>query len=285
MEKIIVSLESTCDLPKNLIDEYDLKIINMDFMIEDKTFSTKIDDVISSKLYENMRNGKKTMTSQVNEYSYENFFEEIIKENKTILHIAFSSGQSDTYFSAKNAADILNKKYGEKIYVIDSLCSCSGQGLLGILARKYAEYATSIDDVIDYIEKIKLKINHNFSVDDLKYLARGGRVKSSTATISSVLRIKPVLKVDNEGKLVVVKNVISRKKALKTIFEQFMVNRSVFENFIIISHADCLSDAEYVFKLIKENTGIIPIITNLGPIIGCHSGPGTIAIFYIGNQR
>lgn len=285
MKDLIISLESTCDLDREMIQKNDLKVIDMEFMIDGDIYSTKNEDVVSSKLYERMRGGSKTKTSQINETYYEEVFRELLKENKPILHLAFSSGQSSTYYSAKNAADKLNSENENKIYVIDTLCSCSGHGFIAILARQFSKNAKSIEDVVNFVEKIKNRVCHSFSVDDLKYLYRGGRIKQSKAIIGTILGIKPVLKVDDDGRLVQLKNVMSRKKALKTIFDGFKENYDNNYNFCFISHADCLKDAEYIAELIKNETTVVPIIENLGPIIGSHSGPGTIALFYVGNKR
>ena len=286
MKDLIISLEATCDLPENLIKKYDLKIADMEFIVDDEIYSTNKDNVQSSHLYEKMRKGSKTKTSQINEESYIEFFEKLLKENKPILHLAFSSGQSATYHSAVSAANKIKEKYKDsKIIVVDSLCSCSGHGFYAILVRKFADDANSLDDVVKYAEYLKYKIIHSFSVDDLKYLYRGGRIKQSVAIIGTILKIKPVLKVDDDGRLVQVKNVVSRKRALKAIYDGF--KESYDKNFDIcfISHADCLVDAEYIANLIKDETNVNPTITNLGPIIGSHSGPGTIALFFVASKR
>ena len=140
------------------------------------------------------KEGKKTSTSQINEELYFDLFSNLLKENKTIIHLALSSGLSNTYNCALSAANKLNKINNNKIYVIDSLCACAGQGFLGVLTRDFSKKTNDITQILEFIEEIKLKINHVFTVDNLKYLANGGRIKSSTAFIGNVLNIKPVLK-------------------------------------------------------------------------------------------
>ena len=278
---IIISLEATCDLNSKIIKENDFRIIDMNFMIDGKEFCTEKDDVVSTSLYEKMKQGAKTSTSQVNQMAYENFFNDLLKEGKDVLHIGFSSGLSQTFQSAINASESVNKNSKNKVYVIDSLCACAGQGLLAIVAKKFIENGGDIKSVVSFVEDIKMKVSHLFSVDNLKYLANGGRIKKSSAIVGNVLHIKPVMRADKEGKLVVLQKVMSRKKALKELLNIYNETSDDDYNFCIISHADCFQDAVYIQDNIKMLKGADSIITNLGPIIGSHSGPGTIAFFFI----
>ena len=285
MENLLISLESTSDLPEDIIKKYNLKVIDMDYIVGDQEYSTKNSTPSTSGLYTKMRDGKKTSTSQINEMQYEIFFKELLKENKPILHLAFSSGLSNTYLSAVNVADKLNEKNENKIYVIDSLSACSGHGLLAVLTSEFAKTAKDIKEVIDFVEKTKMQLAHSFTVDNLKYLANGGRIKSSSAFFGNVLNIKPIMKVDEKGHLIVTSKVISRKKALNTMVDQFIQNHNKNNTMCYISHANCYIDARTVAKSIEEKTGIKPLITDLGPVIGCHSGPGTLAVFYLAEKR
>ena len=278
---IIISMEATCDLTSEIIRENDFRIVDMNFMIDGKDFCTNVDDVVSSNLYGKMKEGAKTSTSQVNQVVYEEFFNELLSEGKDVLHLAFSSGLSQTYQSAINASKIVNKNYKNKVYVIDTLCACAGQGLIALVAKKYIDDGADIKSAVEFVEKIKMNISHIFSVDNLKYLASGGRIKKTSAIVGNVLHIKPVMHADNEGKLVVLQKVMSRKKALKELLNIYNETSDDKYNYCIISHADCIEDAEYISKNIKESKGINSIITNLGPIIGSHSGPGTIAFFFV----
>ena len=171
-----------------------------------------------------------------------------------------------------------------KIYVVDSLCACSGQGLLAMLARDYSKDASSVAEVVAYVEKTKLKIAHEFTVDNLKYLANGGRVKGSTAFIGNLLSIKPVMHVDDIGHLVPVGKVISRRKSLQAIVDRVLEHIDPSSSYCFISHADCVADANYVYDSIISHTQLKPVICDLGPVIGSHSGPGTIAIFYLASS-
>ena len=213
------------------------------------------------------------------------FFKELLKENKPILHLAFSGGLSNTYINAVEVADKLNEKNKNKIYVIDSLSACGGHGLLAVLTSEFAKTAKTIKEVIDFVDQTKLKLAHSFTVDDLKYLANGGRIKTSSALFGNMLKIKPIMKVDNKGHLVVTKNVISRKKSLHTLTYKYIKDHCDENPVCFISHADCYTDARYVSQLIEKKTGTKPVITDLGPVIGCHSGPGTLAVFYLTQKR
>ncbi len=285
MEKLIITIEATSDLPKEYLDRYDLNMIDMEFLIDGTVYSTKSDSVTSTDLYAKMKKGVKTSTSQINEMCYEEFFSQQLQHGADILHIAFSSGLSGTGITAHEVAERLNAKNDKKIYVVDSLCACSGQGLLAILAREYAKTAKDIHDVIDYVERTKMKLSHVFTVDNLKYLANGGRVKSSTAFFGNLLNIKPVMHVDDLGHLVPYGKVISRKKSLQSLVEKIKSTYDNTSTYCFISHADCIADANYLYDLLTSDTNLRPIITDLGPVIGSHSGPGTIAVFYLAHDR
>lgn len=277
---IIISLESTCDLTKEIIEENDLRIIDMNYMINGVDYCSDKDDVISSDLYQKMKNGAKTSTSQINEQRYIDFFTELLQEGKDVMHVAFSSGLSGTYSSALSASEKVNKNFKNKVYVVDSKCACGGHGVIALLAKEYSK-DNNIIQLGKYLEKIKYNVAHLYSVDNLKYLANGGRIKKTSATVGNILHIKPVMNVDNNGCLVLLEKVMARRKALRNMLDRFY--NSYDENYktIIVSHADCIEDAKFLCDNIKENKGVEPIITNLGPIIGCHSGPGTITIFYL----
>ncbi len=285
MEKLIITLEATCDMPQHILDEYDLKVIDMDFLIEDRLYNTATDTVVSAELYAKMKKGAKTSTSQINAKLYEEFFQKYLDNDCDILHLAFSSGLSGTGATAVDVAEAINKTSKNKIHVVDTLCACSGQGLIAMLVRDYAKTAQNINDVIEYTKSIIPKIAHIFTVDNLKYLANGGRVKGSTAFIGNLLNIKPVMHMDDSGHLVALSKVISRRKSLQAIVDKVLKERDSSSRYCFISHADCVADANYVYDLICSNSDMKPIICDLGPIIGSHSGPGTLAVFYLANNR
>ena len=186
---------------------------------------------------------------------------------------------------ASQVAEKLNKTNSNKIYVIDSLCACSGHGLLGIIARDYAEKCDNVGELVLFIENIKHKLIHFFTVDSLTYLANGGRIDSKKAFFGNLLSIKPVMQMSKVGTLEVMFKVISRKKSISSIVD--LVKKTYDEKFsyCYISHANCLSDALLLKDKIETNTSLKPIITHLGPVIGCHSGPGTLAVFFISKEE
>lgn len=281
----LISLESTCDLPIEIIKENDFKIIDMNFIIDGKEYCTKEDSVVSSKLYERMKGGSKTSTSQINHQQYCDFFNELLKEGKDIIHLAFSSGLSKTYESVMSATQEINKKSKNKIHVIDSKCACAGQGLFAILCKDYLDKTNDVIQTVNEMEKIKLNVAHIFSVDNLKYLANGGRIKKSSAMVGNILHVKPVMKMDNFGCLFVEEKAMSRKRALMKMVDKYYENYDEGYNYCLISHADCIEDATYIKEKIERSRSINCVLTNLGPIIGCHSGPGTIALFFVSKNK
>ena len=285
MTDIIISLEATCDLPEDIVKEYGFKIIGMNYYVNGKEFFTQTDSVESSQIYEKMKYDAKTSTSQINAVLYEEHFEKLLEENKPVFHIALSSGLSATYKQAFAAADKLNEKYGKKIYVIDSKCGCSGQGILAVLASEYAKNANDVQSVVDYTESIKLNVAHCYTVDNLRYLAKSGRLSSVTAFIGNILKIKPVMGANGAGKLALYKKVLSRQRAIRALAEDFAATYDSSCKLCIIDQALCMEDAETLASLINSATGIVPVITDLGPIVGSHSGPGTLALFYLSKTK
>ena len=285
MLDVNISLEATCDLEKELIEKFDLSVINMNFEVDDEFFDTKNDDVVSTRLYEKMEQKKKTGTSQINEYNYEEHFKKLLENGKPIVHLALSSGLSGTIDGAKRVAEKLNKSYKNKVYVVDSLAACSGQGLLGIVLRDYAKKCNSIEELVEYAEMMKHRIYHYFTVETLTYLANGGRLNSKTAFFGNLLNIKPVMEMSRVGKLEVMYKVISRKKSINSIAELTVKSIDDGFSYCFIAHANSVKDALVMKERIEAGSKIKPVLVNLGPVIGCHSGPGTIAVFFVGKEN
>ena len=284
MLDVCISLESTCDLEKEIIEKYDLSIIDMNFEVDGESFNTKDDDVVSTKLYEKMLQKKKTGTSQINEYFYEEHFSNLLKEKKPIIHLALSSGLSATVEGARKVAEKLNETSDNKIYVIDSLCVCSGQGLLGILVREKAKDCNSVEELVAFAELYKNKVYHFFTVESLTYLANGGRLNSKAAFFGNLLNIKPVMEMSKIGKLEVLHKVISRKKSISSISDLVLKTYDENYDYCFIAHANSLKDALLLKEKIEVDSKLVPELVNLGPVIGCHSGPGTIAVFFVGKN-
>lgn len=282
MLDVTISLESTCDLDKETIEKYDLSVIDMNFEVDGESFYTKEDDVVSTRLYEKMMQKKKTGTSQINDFSYEEHFKKLLEKNQPIIHLTLSSGLSGTIDGARRVAEEFNKSNKYKIYIIDSLCACSGQGLLGMVVRDYSRQCESIEGLVEFAEKMKNKIYHYFTVDSLTYLANGGRLDSKSAFFGNLLNIKPVMEMSRKGKLEVLHKVISRRKSITSIAD--LTAKSIDETYpyCFIAHANCIKDALLMKEKIELGSRVKSEIVNLGPVIGCHSGPGTLAVFFIG---
>ncbi len=285
MKDLIISTEATCDVLLETKEKLKLEIFDMDFFIGDEAYSSKTDDTISSGLYQKMREGKKVTTSQINEAMYEEYFSNLMKQQKPILHIAFSGGLSGSCAGAMAVAKRLNENFEPNIYVVDSKGACGGQVILAELAREFEKDAKDAAEVAEKLEAVVPKIINRFSVDNLKYLANGGRISGAAALVGNLLKVKPIIKADDEGRLLSFQKVISRKKALRVMANQFVQEVDKDSKFCYISHADCEEDANIIKSYIEAETDFKPVIMNIGPVLSCHCGPGTVAMFYIGHKR
>lgn len=285
MKDLTISVEATADLTKELLKEYSIDCLEMNYYLNEKEYSTSDVNFTNKEFFDAMKEGAKTSTSQVNEYLIEEYFKKLLEKKQDIVHIAFSSALSGNYNNMKAVAEKLNLTSENKIYVVDSKCASVGQGMLAIMAREKSASLENAKQVADYAEEVKLHISHLFVVDSLKYLSRTGRISKVTATIGNMLQIKPLLYVDNNGFLTTKQKVISRKKSLKTMVEKLGTMRNDMSNKIFIAHANCMEDAEELRAMIKEKTGIEAVILPLGQLIGCHSGPGTLASFFTSDER
>lgn len=285
MGKYIISVEATADLPKELLSKYDIREAQMNFSIDETEYSTKDENMSVPEFYEKMKAGAKTSTSQINTYSATEYFTELLKEGKDILHVSFTSALSGMYEAMKKSAEELNATSQNKIIVVNSLCASMGQGLLAILCAEKQDEFDSVEKLAEYCESIKMQIDHLFVVDSLKYLSRTGRVSKMTAMIGNALQIKPILHVDNDGHLTSFAKVISRKKSLTSLAEKVVAKKNNLSDKIYICHANCEEEANQVKSMIEEKLNINVDLMNLGYVIGCHAGPGTIAVFFTSNER
>ena len=288
MNEYIIFTDSACDMKPDVLAAWGVSYINLSFHFEgeDKEYSN--DGMEIGEFYDRMRKGAIAKTAAINPETFATAFEAILKQGKDILCLAFSSGLSTTCNSARIAAEELSEKYPDrKIVVVDTLAASAGQGLLVYLTVKKKNSGASLEEAAEYAEKTKLKICHWFTVDDLVYLKRGGRVSPAVAFVGAVLGIKPVLHVDNEGKLVSVSKVRGRKAALNALVAKCgELGTDIKNGTIYISQADCMDDANEVAKQIKSKFGgTVDIITDVGTVIGAHSGPGTMALFFVGRER
>lgn len=290
MREYIIMTDSSCDLPLEIVNDLEISVLPLSLVIDDKKYYNYLDerDITFSEFYKLMRNKKTSKTSAVNPSDFVNEMEKFLKQGKDILYLGFSSGLSCTYNNANTAADQLLKIYPDrKIYTVDTLCASLGQGLLVYLTAMEKQKGKSIEELRDFAENIKLKVCHWFTVEDLYHLKRGGRISSSTAVIGSMLGIKPILHVDDMGKLINVSKVRGRKASINELFNKVKENAIIpSQQTVFISHGDCLDDANYLADLLKKELNVKEVIINyVGPVIGTHSGPGTMAIFFLGNKR
>ena len=288
MSDYIISTSSTTDLPESYIKEHGILCLPFSFIISDEQYEDNFGNSMPAPVFYNrLRNGEMSRTSLINADAFEKAFREILESGRDILHIEFSSALSGSLQNARTVAEKLNPLYENKIIVVDSLCASLGLGLLVDYAVRMKEEGKSIDEAAGWVEENKLHIIHWFTVDDLNFLKRGGRVSGVSAVLGTMLKIKPIMDVDDQGRLIPHFKVRGRRKAITGIFEKMKEDILHPEGQrVFISHGDCLKDAEFLAGLIKDEFAIDCVLINyVGPVIGSHSGPGTLALFYYGKQR
>lgn len=287
MREFVITVNSTVDLPREWVEERNVPVIPLKYTIDGQTY-TDMYGLSGKEFFTKLREGKMSVTSQVNPDEAKEALEPFLKEGKDILHLGFSSGLSGTYNSMRIAGEELSEEYPDaKVIVVDSLCACLGEGLLLYKALQLKEAGKSIDEIALWVEENKLHICHNVTVDDLNHLHRGGRVSKATAVLGTMVQIKPIIHVDNEGKLQVIAKERGRKKSLNKIVDMAVEQSKGWENdMVMITHGDCIEDAEYVAGLVREKMGVSQIlINNIGTVIGSHTGPGVVAVFFMGDHR
>ncbi len=287
MRDYVITVNSTVDLPKEWLEERKVPVIPLKYTIDNETY-TDMEGLSSKEFFEKLRDGKMATTSQINPEEARAQLEPFLKEGKDVLHLGFSSGLSGTYNSMRIAGEELKEEYPEaKIIIIDTLCACLGEGLLLYKALQLKEAGKTIEETAKWVGENKLHICHNVTVDDLFHLHRGGRISKASAVLGSVVQIKPIIHMDENGKLQVIGKERGRKKSLNKIVDMAVEQIKGWDNDIaMITHGDCQEDAEYVAKLVRERLGIENIlINNIGTVIGSHTGPGVVAVFVMGNKR
>lgn len=286
MNDYVIMTDSTIDLNADLAESLELSVIRMTVCVDDKTFSDN--ELTPKEFYNKLRNKSVSSTSQINPSVFVEYFTDIVKTGKDILYICFSSGLSGMYNSAVLAAEQVRKDYpGRKILVIDSLSASIGEGLLVYHAAMKKLAGAGMEEVAEWVEENKLKVCHWFMVDDLNHLCRGGRLSQSAAFFGSMMNIKPILSVDNDGKLKVVSKVRGKSKATDYILKQIESCAQDVENqTILVGHADCEENAKVLADMILDKFKPKDIIiSNLGAVIGSHVGPGMFAATFLGNKR
>ena len=290
MSSFVILTDSSADLSASMVQQLDVQVLPLSFVLDGHTYHDHPDnrDMDPRFFYERLRSGDMATTSAVNVAQYTEALEPLLQAGQDVLILAFSSGLSTTYNSSRLAVEELSAKYPErKLFTVDTLCASLGQGLLVWYAAQARARGGSIEEVRDWIEEHKLNLCHQFTVDDLYFLKRGGRISSATALVGSMLHIKPVLHVDNEGHLINTGKVRGRQAALKALVDR-MEHTAIDSGSltVFISHGDCLEDAQMVADMVKKRFGVQEVYINyVGPVIGAHSGPGTLALFYMGTDR
>ena len=279
--------DNCCDFPASMYEELNLSVVPLVVRFQEKEVSLYSEEWLKD-MYNGMRAGEVATTSAVNPQGWEEAIEAVLAAGQDALVIAFSSGLSTTYQSAVIAATELADKYPQrKIRVIDSLCASLGQGLLVWYACKKRDEGMSFDELADWCEEKKANIAMWFTVDDLMFLKRGGRVSAATALVGTMLQIKPVLHVDDEGHLINVAKARGRKAAIEALAKKVGETGLPGENdTVFISHGDCMEDVKVLETILKEKYGVKNVFTYyVGAVIGSHAGPGTVALFFLGNKR
>ena len=287
MRDYIITVNSTVDTGKEWLKERNVPVIPLKYTIDGQEY-TDMYGLSDKEFFQKLREGKMSVTSQINPEEAKEMLEPYVKEGKDVLHLAFSSALSGTCNSMKIAAEELQEEYPEaKVIVVDTLCSCMGEAMLLYYALKQKEAGKTIEEVAQWVEENKLHVCHNVTVDDLFHLHRGGRVSKTAAVLGTMVKVKPIIHMDDNGALQVIGKERGRKKSLHKIVDMAVERSKGWDNEIImITHGDCLEDAEYVAKLVREKMGVENVfIHNIGTVIGSHTGPGVVATFCMGNKR
>ncbi len=290
MAEYQIITDSTTDLTAEMIEELELYVIPMCYMMAGRSYENIPGggDMTDHEFYEKLRAGEMSTTAQINSEEFIARFTPFLEAGRDILYLAFSSGLSGTCQSALLAKKELEERFpGRRVEVFDTLCASMGEGLLVYHAVMLKKSGKTMDEVLSWLKENVLHLCHWFTVDDLNHLKRGGRVSAATALLGTALGIKPVLHVDDEGHLVNVAKARGRRQSLDALvkhMEETAVEPA--EQTVFISHGDCLKDAQYVEQQVREKLGVKKIYVNfIGPVIGAHSGPGTVALFFLGSRR
>ena len=290
MSEYVIVTDSSADLTAGMAEELGVEVLPLSFMVKGQTYRNYPDnrEMDPGAFYAMLRAGEMATTAAVNVADYTSVLEPLLEQGKDVLVLAFSSGLSATYQSSVIAVEELRARFPErKIFTVDTLCASLGQGLLVYLAAKKQQAGASIEEVRDWAEENKLHLCHWFTVDDLHFLKRGGRISAATAVLGSMLHIKPVLHVDDEGHLINMGKARGRGASLTALvdhMEETAIDPA--SQVVFISHGDCLADAEKVAGDVKKRFGVKEVVINhVGPVIGAHSGPGTLALFFLGSRR
>jgi len=290
MSDYVLMTDSSCDLPAALAEKMELSVLPLYVDVDGQKYVNYLDEreISFREIYAKLRTKCPAKTSAVNFNDFLEPMEAALRAGRDVLYIGFSSGLSSTFDAGAAAARELAERYPErKVYAVDSLCASMGQGLMVYLAWMQKQQGKTIEQVRDYVEDNKLHLCHWFTIDDLMFLKRGGRISGATAVVGSMLSIKPVMHVDNDGHLIKVATARGRKASLKALADkagELGVDLGI--QTVFISHGDCLEDANYLADIMRTRFGVKEVVISyVGPVIGAHSGPGTVALFFLGRER
>lgn len=290
MSDYVIITDSSCDLPDTLVKELELEVLPLAFIMDGKTYRNYPDnrEMSPEEFYGKEKEGIMATTNAVNVGEASDAIEAVLKRGKDVLVLAFSSGLSTTCNSFQIAAGDLAGQYPDrKIYVVDTLCASLGQGMLVYQAARLRQEGKSMEEVRDWVEANKLRQCHWFTVNDLFFLKKGGRVSAATAVVGTMLQIKPVMHVDNDGHLIKVSTARGRKASLNALVDKVgeLADDPAAQT-MFISNSACMEDAQFVASEVKARYGVKEVIINsIGPVIGAHTGPGCVALFFMGKHR
>ncbi len=286
MSEYIIVTDSSCDLREETLREWNVASIQLDVLVEGED-NRKNNEIEPKEFFGKLRDGKTARTSAVNIAGFKEFFAPLLQQGKDVLYLGFSSGLSTTYQSAVIAATELAEEYPQnRVVPFDTLCASVGQGMFLSMALQKQNSGATIEEVCAYLEELRPRLAHWFTVDDLMFLKRGGRISGTVALVGTMLGIKPILHMDDEGHLVNITKVRGRAAAIEALADKY--GETVFDRTapVCICHGDCLEDAEKLASIMKEKYGVDILFTEfVGPVIGAHSGPGTLALFFVANER
>ena len=288
MAEYVITTDSTVDLGIKRMEELGIRFATLSYSYHGQEFPDDMRDESAMKIYNAMRGGEVITTSQANPEQFVEIWSNFLQQGKDILYIGFSSGLSGTVNSALIAKEQLAPQYPErKIYVVDSLCASGGEGMFLQHVLQKKDQGASLEECYRFAEEFKLRVNHWYTVNDLSYLRRGGRVSAAAALFANILGIKPVMNMDDTGHLIPREKVKGRRAAIKRMFEHLVELTDIQDNpFFHITNADCMEDALYLKTMLNERYPNVPVnISMVGAVIGSHCGPGTLALFFIGKPR
>ena len=288
MSSYVIFTDSACDIKGSLLQEWGVASANLTFRFDGSEEEYSNDAMTAKDFYDRMRAGGVAKTAAINVDAFAQAFEKILQEGQDVLYLGFSSGLSTTYNSARLAMDGLRERYPDrKLVAVDTLAASAGLGMLVYLAVEKQKAGATLEENAEYIKSLIPKLCHWFTVDDLIYLKRGGRVSAAAAFVGGVLGIKPVMHVDQEGHLVPVEKVRGRRTSISAMVQKYgALAETPGEGPVFISHGDCISDVNVLVSMLKDQYGAdVQLLTDVGPVIGAHAGPGVLALFFIGKDR